>query len=116
MRLVLVAALCAIMAMATVTRTVVVSVQDPLGNLIPNLRPENFALYENDLDVPVAYDDIMEHLRVRYVLSYLSSGPDSGGGNVRVELVDPRTGAPLRVADASGRRITPTVTVSHFNK
>jgi len=46
MRFVLVAALCATMPAATVTRTVVVSVQDPLGNLIPNLRPENFAVYE----------------------------------------------------------------------
>ena len=49
MRLILVAALCAIMPAATVTRTVVVSVQDPLGNLIPNLRPENFAVYEGGI-------------------------------------------------------------------
>ena len=55
----------------------------------------------------------MEHLRVRYVLTYASSGPDAGAGNVRVELVDPRTGAPLRVTDASGKRITPTITVGH---
>jgi Ca-activated chloride channel family protein len=68
---------------------------------------------DTELDVPAVYDDMMEHLRVRYVLTYPSSGPDAGAGNVRVELVDPRTGAPLRVADASGKRITPTITVGH---
>jgi hypothetical protein len=68
---------------------------------------------DTELDVPAVYDDMMEHLRVRYVLTYPSSGPDAGAGNVRVELVDPRTGAPLRVADASGKRITPTVVVGN---
>ena len=34
---------------------------------------------------------------------------------IRVELVNPRTGAPLRVADRSGKIITPTVTVQASN-
>jgi len=44
-----VAALCLVVPAAAVPRTVVVSVQDPQGNLIPNLRPQNFAVYENGI-------------------------------------------------------------------
>jgi VWFA-related protein len=68
---------------------------------------------DTDIDVPAMYDDMMEHLRVRYVLTYGSSTSDSSAGNVRVELVDPRTGAPLRVTDASGKAFIARVTVAH---
>jgi VWFA-related protein len=69
------------------------------------------------LDVRAIYDDIMEHLRVRYVLRYVSSGSDTpeSARTIRVELVNPRTGAPLRVTDRSGKTITPTVTVQASN-
>jgi Ca-activated chloride channel family protein len=74
-------------------------------------------LREIALDVPAIYDDMMEHLRVRYVLKYVSSNPAAGAGHartVRVALVDPKAGsksgakgeAPLRIVDASGKAIT----------
>jgi VWFA-related protein len=69
-------------------------------------------LRDTELDVPAIYDDMMENLRVRYVLTYASSNPDAGTAAIRVELVDPKTGGPLRVADAAGKFITPTVRVS----
>jgi VWFA-related protein len=68
---------------------------------------------DTELDVPAVYDDMMEHLRVRYVLTYTSSHPDGGAQAVRVELVDPKTGGPLRVTNASGTAIAPKVTVGH---
>jgi VWFA-related protein len=68
-------------------------------------------LRDTVLDVPAIYDDVMEHLRVRYVLTYASSTADESARNIRVELVDPRTGTPLRITDPSGKRITPQVTV-----
>src|SRR3984893_5692051 len=63
------------------------------------------------LDRPAIYDDLMEHLRVRYVITYTSSGGHGGGSmrRVRVALVDPRTGGPLRVTDAAGKAITARV-------
>jgi Ca-activated chloride channel family protein len=70
-------------------------------------------LRDTAIDVPAVYDDIMENLRVRYVLTYASSNPDAGTAAIHVELVDPKTGAPLRVADAAGKSITPTVRISH---
>jgi VWFA-related protein len=65
------------------------------------------------LDVRAIYDDIMEHLRVRYVLRYVPSGPDTAQSAraIRVVLINPRTGAPLRVAGRTGTTITPTVIV-----
>ena len=52
------------------------------------------------------YDDVMEHLRIRYVITYLPDGPSREGARhaVRVELID-RNGAPLRIADAAGRSV-----------
>jgi Ca-activated chloride channel family protein len=68
-------------------------------------------LRDTELDVPAIYDDVMEHLRVRYVLTYASSTANDSARSIRVELVDPRTGTPLRITDPSGKRITPQVTV-----
>jgi Ca-activated chloride channel family protein len=58
-------------------------------------------LRETEVDVAAAYDDMMEHLRVRYVVTL--PGPLDAGHVpvVRVELVDPQTGAPLRVKAGS---------------
>jgi Ca-activated chloride channel family protein len=68
-------------------------------------------LRETDLDVPAAYDDMMEHLRVRYVLTFPASRPLGTGQApaVRVELVDARTGSPLRLNGGPGRLIAATV-------
>lgn len=64
------------------------------------------------LDVPAIYDDLMEDLRVRYVLTYVPSQPRTTAAaprTVEVRLVDARTGEPLRIVDASGRRVTARV-------
>jgi hypothetical protein len=63
------------------------------------------------VDVAAIYDDIMEHLRVRYVITYVPSPPAAAATprKVEVTLVNPSTGAPLRITDASGRRVTARV-------
>jgi hypothetical protein len=67
-------------------------------------------LRDTALDAPAIYDDMMEHLRVRYVIKYTSSAPPNtdAARTVRIALVDP-AGAPLRITDASGKVITARV-------
>jgi Ca-activated chloride channel homolog len=69
--------------------------------------------YLRDLttDVSAVYDDMMEHLRVRYVIRYVSSNPASTGRprSVRIALVNPDTGAPLRIVDDAGKVIATNV-------
>lgn len=59
------------------------------------------------LELAGVYDDLMENLRVRYVITYKSTAdPDMNGPRtVRIELIDSRTGGPLRIVDASGRLV-----------
>jgi Ca-activated chloride channel family protein len=59
----------------------------------------------SDLEIPAIYDDIMENLRLRYVITYVSSNPVTSGPprNIRIELIEPKTGAPLKIHDASGK-------------
>jgi len=57
------------------------------------------------VDIATIYDDIMEHLRVRYVLTYVSSAMSEGPRTVQVRLVNPSTGQPLSIVDANGRRV-----------
>jgi Ca-activated chloride channel family protein len=59
------------------------------------------------------YDDVMENLKVRYVITYKSSttGDLNAPRTVRVELINPKTGGPLQVVDASGRTIHAHVVV-----
>jgi VWFA-related protein len=68
-------------------------------------------LRETALDVPAIYDDMMEHLRVRYVISYSAPNRESSGSTrkVRVALVDAQSGGPLRIVDATGKAITARV-------
>ena len=64
----------------------------------------------NTLDLSAIYYDVMENLKVRYVISYRSSTKDTNSSrNVRVELVNPRAGKPLQIVDASGRTIKASV-------
>ena len=65
------------------------------------------------LDLAGIYDDLMENLRVRYVVTYKSTtDPDvNGARTVRIELVDSRTGGPLRIADANGKVVRSKVIV-----
>lgn len=65
------------------------------------------------LDFAGVYDDLMENLRVRYVITYKSTAdPDTNSARiVRIELIDSRTGGPLRIVDASGRLVGSKVIV-----
>jgi hypothetical protein len=56
---------------------------------------------------------MMGNLKVHYVIKYRSSndlGPNTPR-SVRVALVDPKTGDPLRVVDANGKAISPSMVV-----
>ena len=65
------------------------------------------------IDLSSMYDDMMENLRVRYVITYQSSsGLDlNSPRTVRVELVDSKTGGPLQITDESGRTIPARIVV-----
>jgi VWFA-related protein len=53
------------------------------------------------LDLSAIYDDLMENLRVRYVLTYKSSADPTSERprTVRIALVDAKTGGPLKIRD-----------------
>lgn len=56
---------------------------------------------ESTFDLSGIYDNIMQNLRVRYVITYRSAanpGDQSAAKTVKVELIDPKTGGPLEVA------------------
>jgi Ca-activated chloride channel family protein len=56
------------------------------------------------------YDDVMENLKVRYVITYKSNNRDANSQRtVRVELVDTQTGGPLVIRDANGRIVRASV-------
>ncbi len=65
---------------------------------------------QNTIDLSPIYDDVMENLKTRYVITYRSSTKDGASARtVRVELVNPRTGAPLQIVDANGRPVHASV-------
>ena len=68
---------------------------------------------ESTPSVAGIYDDIMENLRLRYVVTYMSSNPATSGPprNIRVELVDPTTGNALKIHDSAGKIISASVFV-----
>jgi Ca-activated chloride channel family protein len=68
---------------------------------------------ESDLELPAIFDDIMENLRVRYVVTYVSSNPATSGPprNIRVELIDSKTGEPLKIHDSTGKLVAEKVYV-----
>jgi Ca-activated chloride channel family protein len=70
---------------------------------------------ESATDLATYYDDILENLKVRYVISYRSSNNSDPNipRTVRVELVDPRTGKPVRIVDATGSIIRANVIAQH---
>jgi Ca-activated chloride channel family protein len=61
------------------------------------------------LNLSGVYDDMMENLRLRYIITYKST---ADGGNldaartVRVELVNPNTGRPLGIVDANRKPVS----------
>ena len=68
---------------------------------------------QSDPEIPAIYDDIMENLRVRYVITYVSSNTATLGPprKIQVELVDPRTGQALKIHDATGKPVAAKVFV-----
>jgi VWFA-related protein len=68
---------------------------------------------ESTIDLSATYDDMMENLRVRYVISYKS--PNNVDldtpRDVRVELINPSTRKPLRIVDARGKPIQAHVSI-----
>jgi VWFA-related protein len=68
---------------------------------------------QSEVEVPAIYDDIMENLRVRYVITYVSSNPATSGlpRKIRVELIDPKTGQPLKFRDSNGKPVMARVFV-----
>jgi len=64
----------------------------------------------NTIQLSPVYDDVMENLKVRYVITYKSNNVDaSAPRTVRVELVDTQTGGPLVIRDANGRIVRASV-------
>jgi VWFA-related protein len=80
---------------------------------------------EGPTDLSGAYDDIMENLKIRYVVRYHSSSTRDPNQprTVKIDLVDPDTGKPLTIVNSSGRnvrahlvvqdRYIPTVAAQH---
>jgi VWFA-related protein len=68
---------------------------------------------ETETTVAAIYDDIMENLRLRFVVTYVSSNPATSGPprQIRVELVDPKTGQVLKIHDSNGKAIAAKVFV-----
>jgi Ca-activated chloride channel family protein len=68
-------------------------------------------MIQSDAGLPAVYDDIMENLRIRYVVTYVSSNPSSAGPprSIQVDLIDPQTGQALRIRDASGKPVAAKV-------
>jgi VWFA-related protein len=66
---------------------------------------------ESDVEIPAIYDDIMENLRVRYVVTYVSSNPTISGPprHIRVELINPQTGQPLTIRDSNSKPVAAKV-------
>jgi Ca-activated chloride channel family protein len=62
---------------------------------------------QSTFDLTGIYDDLMENLRVRYVITYRSTatGDLNATRTVRVELVNPATGGPLEIVDANGKPV-----------
>ena len=66
------------------------------------------------LDLSGIYDDMMENLKVRYVVRYKSStsADDLGAARtVLIELVNPDTGGPLEIVGATGKPVSLKVLV-----
>ena len=80
---------------------------------IPKASGGRAYVLDSDLEIPAIYDDIMENLRLRYVITYVSSNPATVGPprNIRVELIDPAKGTPLKIHDSTGKVVPAKVYV-----
>jgi VWFA-related protein len=81
-----------------------------LGDLV---RASGGRLYapNSSIALPAVYGDMLENLKVRYVITYKPAGAANPNTQrtVRVDLVNPKTGKLLEIVDADGRPIQPTV-------
>jgi VWFA-related protein len=70
-------------------------------------------MVKSEVEVPGIYDDIMENLRVRYVITYVSSNTNTIGPprSIRIDLIDPATAGTLKIRDAAGKVIPAKVFV-----
>jgi hypothetical protein len=68
---------------------------------------------DTTIELSPAYDDLMEHLILRYVITHRSSNDVdlNRARTIRVQLVDPAMGEPLQIVDEGGRIIRATVVV-----
>jgi VWFA-related protein len=68
-------------------------------------------LPEGTLDLSGLYRDILENLKVRYVITYKSSSKEPPGSprKVRIALANPSTGGPLEIVDSTGKTIRATM-------
>ncbi len=57
------------------------------------------------INLSTIYDNLLENLKVRYVLTYRSSASGDSPRTVRVESVNARTGGLLQIVDKNGRPI-----------
>jgi Ca-activated chloride channel family protein len=62
---------------------------------------------ESTIDLSATYDDMMENLRVRYVIRYKSSTSVDldMARTIRIDLVDPASGKPLQIIDSNGKPV-----------
>ena len=81
--------------------------------MLANVSGGRAYVLESTSVIPGIYDDVMENLRLRYVVTYVSSNPATSGPprNVQVELVDPTTGKPLKIRDSAGKIVSASVFV-----
>jgi VWFA-related protein len=69
---------------------------------------------DSPVEISAIRDDIVEQLRIQYVITYVSSNRPTAAGQapkIRVELIDPRTDRALTIRDSSGNAISPRVLV-----
>jgi hypothetical protein len=68
-------------------------------------------LPENTIDLAPIFDDLIENLKVRYMVTYKSpaGGDLNSPRTVRVSLIDPSSGSPLRIVDENGKPIQAVV-------
>lgn len=89
--------------------------KDAENKLLAIAKASGGRLYspESTIDLSAIYDDMIENLKVRYVITYKSSSakPPIATRAVRVELVDPKTDQPLRIVDANGTPVSARVIV-----
>ena len=64
---------------------------------------------QSTLELSGIYDDLMENLRVRYVITYRPTEviATNRPRRVRIELVDSKSGGPLAVVDTNGKAVRP---------